>query len=121
MADGNYIRQFKKGSFEMILLCLIAGKETYGYEIITRLNETGGKIFGGAREGTIYPMLYRLQSAGLIQSRLAPAQANGGMKKYYSITEKGRETLEELIQFWRSYTVCVDQFIDVWKEKETKS
>lgn len=118
MADSKYIQQFKKGSYEMILLCLIAQKETYGYEIITELNETGGKIFGYAKEGTIYPMLYRLQDAGLVQCRIAPSQANGGSKKYYSLTDKGRETLKELISFWRSYTVCVDRFIDTVKDLE---
>jgi len=118
MADSKYIQQFKKGSFEMILLCLIAKKETYGYEIITELNQTGGKIFGYAKEGTIYPMLYRLQDAGLIQYRMAPSQANGGSKKYYSLTDKGRETLQELISFWRSYTVCVDSFVNTVKDLE---
>lgn len=118
MADNKYIQQFKKGSFEMILLCLIAKKETYGYEIITKLNETGGKIFGYAKEGTIYPMLYRLQAAGLIQYRIAPSKANGGSKKYYSLTVKGRETLQELILFWHNYTLCVDSFIDTVKDLE---
>lgn len=118
MADSKYIQQFKKGSFEMILLCLIAKKETYGYEIITELNETGGKIFGYAKEGTIYPMLYRLQDAGLVQCRTAPSQANGGLKKYYSLSDKGRETLQELITFWHSYTVCVESFIDTVKDLE---
>ena len=118
MADNKYIQQFKKGSFEMVLLCLIAKKETYGYEIITELNETGDKIFGYAKEGTIYPMLYRLQDANLIQCRIASSQANGGSKKYYSLTDKGRETLQELISFWRSYTVCVDGFIDTVKNME---
>ena len=55
--DGKYIQQFKKGSLEMILLCLIAQKETYGYEILTQLNQQGGGVLGYAREGTIYPIL----------------------------------------------------------------
>jgi PadR family transcriptional regulator PadR len=120
MADIKYIQQFKKGSYEMILLCLIAKKETYGYEIMTELNETGGKIFGYAREGTIYPMLYRLEGAGLVKCRLAPSHANGGSKKYYSLTDKGRETMHELISFWRSYTVCVDSLIDTEKGLEAR-
>ena len=118
MADNKYIQQFKKGSFEMILLCLIEKKETYGYEIISELNENGGKIFGYAKEGTIYPILYRLQDAGLIQCRIAPSQANGSSKKYYSLTDKGRETLQELISFWQSYTVCVGGFIATVKNLE---
>lgn len=42
--DSRYIQQFKKGSLEMILLCLIAKKETYGYELLTCLNQRGGGI-----------------------------------------------------------------------------
>ncbi len=110
--EGNYCQQFKKGSLEMILLCLIAKKETYGYEIITELNRTGASVLGFAKEGTIYPILYRLQNSGLIQCRIVPAAANGGSKKYYSLTAKGREFLTELIAFWKEYTSCVDKFID---------
>lgn len=109
--NGRYVQQFKKGSLEMILLCLIAKKETYGYEIITELNDHGASVLGYAKEGTIYPILYRLQEAELIKCRIAPAAANGGSKKYYSITDKGQEALQELIAFWQRYTVCVDHFI----------
>ena len=104
--DNKYVQQFKKGSLEMILLSLIGRKETYGYEIITELNNSAS-VLGYAKEGTIYPILYRLQEAELIQCRLAPAAANGGSKKYYSLTPKGKEVLQELIMFWASYTDCV--------------
>lgn len=109
--DNRYLQQFKKGSLEMILLCLIARKETYGYEIITELNNNGAAVLGYAKEGTVYPILYRLQKADLIQCRIAPAPANGGLKKYYSLTLKGKDTLKELLSFWRKYTDCVDGFI----------
>ena len=116
--DSRYIQQFKKGSLEMILLCLIAKKETYGYEIITELNDSGASILGYAKEGTIYPILYRLQNAGLIHCRIAPAAANGGSKKYYSLTPKGKETLDELTAFWKKYTGCVDRFIESYQRTE---
>ena len=109
--DNRYVQQFKKGSLEMVLLCLIARKETYGYEIITQLNDYGAAVLGYAKEGTVYPILYRLQDAGLIQCRIAPAPSNGGSKKYYSITEKGKDTLKELVVFWQRYKICVDGFI----------
>ena len=96
--NTRYVQQFKKGSLEMILLCLIGRKETYGYEIITELNNSAS-VLGYAKEGTIYPILYRLQEAELIKCRLAPAAANGGSKKYYSLTDKGRNVLDELILF----------------------
>ena len=116
--EGRYVQQFKKGALEMILLCLIAEKETYGYEILTQLNTRGGAVLGYAREGTIYPILYRLQEQGLVKTRLAPAAANGGSKKYYSLTDKGRETLRELVAFWEDYAQCVDGFIKSYKEAE---
>ncbi len=110
--ESKYVQQFKKGSLEMILLCLIAKKETYGYEIITELNNASAAVLGYAKEGTIYPILYRLEDAALIQCRIAPAIANGGSKKYYSITAKGREVLSEMINFWNRYTICVNGFIN---------
>ena len=44
--DGKYVQQFKKGALEMILLSLIARGETYGYELITALNDGGAAVFG---------------------------------------------------------------------------
>lgn len=115
--DNRYVQQFKKGSLEMILLSLIGRKETYGYEIITELNSCA-PVLGYAKEGTIYPILYRLQEAELIQCRLAPAAANGGSKKYYSLTPKGKEVLEELILFWTNYSDCVNGFIANYQQTE---
>ena len=114
--EGKYLQQFKKGSLEMILLCLIAQGETYGYEIITRLNQGGGEVLGYAREGTVYPILYRLQEAGLLQCRMASAASNGGLKKYYSLTSRGRETLRELLAFWKDY-IQILQFLLLVKMK----
>ena len=109
--ESRYAQQFKKGSLDMILLSLISKGETYGYEIISSLNENGGKVFGHTKEGTVYPVLYRLESANLIQSRTALAAANGGLKKFYSITEVGERTLNEMITFWQEYIKCVNSFI----------
>ena len=113
--DNRYLQQFKKGSLEMILLSIIGRDETYGYEIITELNRSAA-VLGSAKEGTVYPILYRLQEGGLILCRIAPAAANGGSKKYYSLTEKGREVLNELIDFWADYAACVDGFLTAYEE-----
>lgn len=86
--EEKYIQQFKKGAYEMILLSLIAQKETYGYEILTEIQKQGGEIFAFAKEGTIYPILYRLTKAGLIQYRLVPAKANGGEKNIIRLPER---------------------------------
>ena len=118
--EPNYLQQFKKGSLEMLLLCLIARGETYGYEIMTELNRRGGGIPGGVREGTVYPMLYRLQKAGQLRCRLGPSP-NGGTKKYYSLTEEGARTLAELLAFWKTYSQWIDEWIQTcngWEESK---
>ena len=48
----------------------------------------------------------------------APAAANGGSKKYYSLTHKGKEVLEELIEFWANYESCVNGFIATYQQAE---
>ena len=48
--NNRYVQQFKKGSLEMILLCLIGRKETYGYEIISELNNSAS-VLGYAKRG----------------------------------------------------------------------
>ena len=92
--DSRYGQQFKKGALELVLLCLIARGETYGYEILTALDRQGGRIFGGAREGSVYPVLYRLEETGLISS-----------------TPAGQAALTERTAFWRSFSQCVDGFL----------
>ena len=108
--EDRYVQQFKKGSLEMILLSLIGRKETYGYELIAALNASAS-VLG-------YPILYRLQEGGLIRCRLAPAAANGGAKKYYSLTPRGKEVLQELIGFWASYADCVNAFLAAYQQTE---
>ena len=50
--DPRYVQQFKKGSLEMILLCLIGREETYGYAILEELNRRSA-VLGWAKEGTV--------------------------------------------------------------------
>ena len=109
--------QMLKGMLEGCILAIISQKETYGYEIITNLNERGGKVFGYTREGTVYPVLYRLEKNGLIKSRTAPSPANGGMKKYYSITDEGEKTLRAMRSFWHDYVECVNSFMAFSEEE----
>lgn len=86
--EEKYIQQFKKGAYEMILLSLIAQKETYGYEILTEIQKQGGEIFAFAKEGTIYPILYRLTKAGLIQYRLCRQKQTGAEKNIIRLPER---------------------------------
>lgn len=115
--EHRYVQQFKKGTLEMILLALIGRKETYGYEILSALNRSAA-VLGVAKEGTVYPILYRLQEAGLIGCRLVPAAANGGSRKYYTLTLKGKDALQEQIAFWADYTACVNGVLAAYTQGE---
>ena len=108
--EERYAQQFKKGALEMILLELLAEGESYGYALITSLNQRGGPVFDGSKEGTVYPILYRLEKAGLVESRLAPS-GSGGSRKYYALTETGRRNLSDMTAFWGEYRRCVEKFL----------
>ena len=106
-------QQFKKGSMDMILLSLVNRRKTYGYEILQTL-KTSSNLFKNIKEGTIYPVLYRLEDDGLIINNMEIV--NGRKKKTYTITELGRSTLNDLIEFWRVYKLEIDKGLGDYNE-----
>lgn len=81
--------QLLKGILEGCVLAIIARGETYGYEILAALEKSG---FGTLLEGTLYPVLTRLEKKGHIACRKEKSPY-GPIRKYYSITQAGRESL----------------------------
>ena len=110
--DFKYEQQFKKGALEMMLLSIISRKRTYGYEIILNLNNAGEPLFQNIKEGTLYPVLYRLEDSGLVISELSTSENSGRAKKYYKITDLGTSTLQEMKGFWQSYKNCIDKLME---------
>lgn len=113
--DNITLGQFKKGAIELIVLRVIEKGEKYGYEIVSELNGYSS-VLGEAKEGTVYPILYRLCVNGLVSVRTEPKQGRGNPKKYYSLTEKGKTALEELKKFWFEFSDCVDSILTVKRE-----
>lgn len=89
--------QMLKGTLEGCILKVISKKETYGYEISEMLHEYG---FSDISEGTIYPMLLRLEKNGLITAQYKESPV-GPKRKYFSITERG---IEEIQAFYASFS-----------------
>lgn len=85
-----------KGIIDGCLLSIIDEKEVYGYELAERLEAYGFEAFS---EGTIYPMLLRMQKEKLVTSTLRKSTA-GPKRKYYSLTEKGEEELALFKERW---------------------
>lgn len=108
----NLLYQFKKGALEFIVLGILDGQERYGYEIIGQLNAYKN-ILGEAKEGTLYPVLYRLSAEGLVVFRQAEKTGRGSPKKYYSLTDAGRAALKGLKDFWFRFSDTVDNIMGI--------
>jgi PadR family transcriptional regulator, regulatory protein PadR len=94
-------RELKRGSLELIVLHLLAPGEAYGYEIVDKLTaETDGSL--GVTDGTLYPVLYRLERAGFVAVRWE-TPARGVPRKYYRLTDAGRSELARLNHEWNAF------------------
>lgn len=109
--DAKYERQMKKGVYEMLVLYLLGKGEKYGYQLIIEMKEKSGGMFA-LKEGTLYPILYRLEEDGCIVSRWSRPKGREISRKYYSITEKGLQVLSETIRFWGEFAQTVEQMLD---------
>ena len=102
--------QMLKGTLEGCILAIISKSETYGYEISRQLEEYG---FGSIAEGTIYPLLLRLEKNELVTAVYRQSEL-GPNRKYYSLTEKGRMELEQFADNYRELSSAVERlFHDV--------
>jgi PadR family transcriptional regulator, regulatory protein PadR len=97
--------QLKKGALELCVLALIARHDTYAYEIASRLADEIGM-----GEGTIYPLMRRLQSDGLVETYLVESPA-GPPRKYYKLTEAGRKSLASQTAAWKSFSGAVEKIV----------
>lgn len=107
--------QMLKGLLEGCILKIVSAEETYGYEICERLNQYG---FEELNEGTVYPILIRLEKKKLLRSekKISPL---GPKRKYYYLTDEGTSYLEEFIYNWRNVKSKVDNIVEeVEYEKE---
>jgi len=95
--------QLLKGALSLVVLHLLAERESYGYEVVQRLHVLG---LDDVLEGTVYPALARLEREGKISSRLVPS-ASGPARKYYVPTAAGRRSLVEGTASWNAFAEIV--------------
>jgi PadR family transcriptional regulator PadR len=103
----GHTTQLLHGVLDMCLLSLIDEEATYGYEMVAKLRERGLDL---ASEGSIYPLLSRLQKQGLIEGYLMQSSA-GPARKYYRMTTEGRTTLGQWQQEWDQFRTAVDSVL----------
>ena len=108
----------KKGVLEILVLKLLENSEKYGYQLITELREKSGELFS-LKEGTLYPILYRLEEEGLVTSKWSVPQGKELSKKYYRISDTGQQTLQDAVVLWQHFSGNVNLILGV-KEHGTK-
>jgi PadR family transcriptional regulator PadR len=100
--------QLRKGALEMAALASLWGGRLYGLEIIRFLERHSRLVLA---EGTVYPILNRLKTEGMLTSEWVEAEA-GHPRKYYSLTAEGRERLRLMAQAWASFSQGLSQLLE---------
>jgi PadR family transcriptional regulator PadR len=106
MTDSNVDNiksQMRKGVLEYCILSTLRRKDAYASSLIGELKEARMIVV----EGTLYPLLTRLKNQGMLSYRWEES-TQGPPRKYYSLTEKGREALVEMDTAWSEVVSCVE-------------
>jgi DNA-binding PadR family transcriptional regulator len=102
--------QIRKGSTEILILSLLAKEPMYGYQINQELRRRSGGYFD-LKEGLLYPTLHRMQQERLLKSEWRQA-GEARRRKYYAITDKGRQVLSEQSAEWRAFIETLLNMLD---------
>ncbi len=111
MLNDKYESQMKKGVLDMLVLKLLEPEAKYGYQIINELKEKSNQRFL-LKEGTLYPILYRLEDDKLVESKWSEAVGKKVPRKYYVITEEGRMTLKEIKALWHEISDSIMRIME---------
>ena len=103
-ASQDRSSQLLHGVLDMCLLSVIDEEASYGYELVSKLRERGLDL---ASEGSIYPLLYRLQKQGVIEGYLVQS-SEGPARKYYRMSDRGRQVLRQWREDWAEFRNSVD-------------
>jgi PadR family transcriptional regulator, regulatory protein PadR len=101
----NNSKELVGASTSLLILGILARAASYGYEIVRRVNEEADGVFTW-QEGTVYPVLHKLEKDGHVRAQWQEADT-GRRRKYYYITAKGRECLTEGAREWSGFSRLV--------------
>lgn len=106
--DSNIIR----GHLETMVLAVVEHEDTHGFEIIRRLEDAGVGTLR-MQEGTLYPVLYRMEAAGWVEARWEDGsiKRRGPRRRIYSVTDKGKLELARRRGEWQQFVTVVGHII----------
>ncbi|MFR3226835.1 MAG: PadR family transcriptional regulator [Blautia massiliensis (ex Durand et al. 2017)] len=114
MNIDDWKTQIKRGTLEFCILLMIRQKPSYGYEIITTLENYP---ILAAKENTIYPLLRRLLKEGYISSTWQESAEGLPPRKYYALTDQGQEYLTAMGEEWDNLLTTIETLKNGPQEK----
>lgn len=102
-------RELVKGSTSLILLQLLTEREMYGYELVKELEKRSDNGLS-VKEGTLYPALHKLEKQEYVEYYWQE-QEKGPARKYYRITNAGKDVLREKTQEWQDFVKVMNKVI----------
>ncbi|HEX6547479.1 MAG TPA: PadR family transcriptional regulator [Candidatus Dormibacteraeota bacterium] len=100
--------QLLKGVLDLAVLAVLADHDSYGYDVLRRLRESGLNEVGDA---SVYGTLRRLYQAGALTTYVVPSD-EGPHRKYYGLNDRGRKALSESTQTWTALTAALSQLLN---------
>ncbi len=100
--------QLRKGAAELAVLAVLDRTETYGLDLLERIHAAGGLDLS---EGSIYPLLNRLQKEGKIRGRWVEDAEAAHPRKYYALTDEGRALLAGMLAEWGLFEAGMRQIL----------
>jgi PadR family transcriptional regulator PadR len=107
----SWQEQLRRGGLELAILLSLTREPRYGLEIIRHLEEFTDLV---VTEGTIYPILARLSRDGLVAADWRDTGVHP--RKYYQLTSRGRERLDEMVASWKSFAAKLDRLMSAAEE-----
>jgi len=110
MINSRFSSELVRSSTDLVILSLLRDRPMYGYEILVTLADRGNGEFQ-FKQGTLYPLLYRLEREGWIRAKWETAP-KGKKRKVYSLTADGRKVQQARTEEWARFTEAVNSLLE---------
>lgn len=108
MDINSWQTQLRKGAAELVVLSLLRGGERYGLDLLDSAGGSGGVL----SDGTLYPLLTRLEREGKVEARWVLADEAKIPRKYYRLTADGERLVAEMRRIWHDFSAFVTGAIE---------
>jgi transcriptional regulator len=109
MNRNEFARNLAAGTYDLIVLDVLRDGPSYGYGIVTRIAEQSKHTIRW-HQGTLYPVLHRLEKRGLLTSKWA-GKKTGRQRRYYRLTARGQRHWRDQRDHWRAFTRDVNALL----------